>query len=412
MIQFISCCIVAAFLLSAAEGNGASVSAAGRHILIPDPLNATLTAIAFDFNGVSISAVVSSGDAVHSFSVGLTVACYFNETSLEWSNESHQPHRFAAYLNSQRLNQGAAIDTIGIPCNTLVYFPVSLPVPQPPPLQLTLVKMTEPNFNAGDANRSNYVLFHELIAFASTGARSLRAGELAGSSGPGSNETLRIEFIGDSITAGYCNMCRDFPANGTNSYAWEDFTRGWPMQVCASLGATCHYEAWSGRGMIRNCDDAFPTTMPEIIRRAVATVPSEESLWGVSNQWNTSRFEPQIVVVNLGANDFICNPILNKTEFEASYVKTYVTMAESLLNAYNHSGLMKGMFLACGPVTNSYCDSVLNVVSLLREKGSNVLFLNQTGLLTPEETCCGHPSAVTDEVMADFTTAMILEAIG
>lgn len=387
------------------------VAVTGRHLIVPDPFHANQSAVVFDFNGVAVIVSVDGGEAVVNSSVALTVSCYFNASSGLWSNVSHQPQRFAAFLNGVRLSPGASIDTNGVTCNEVHHFTLVFPAPVEPPFELSLVKITEPNFNAGDANHSNYVMFHE-AEFSTLHGHRQRTRYTSAKESLASPGALRIEFIGDSITAGYCNLCQEYPANGTNTYAWEDFSRGWPTRVCSNLDAVCHYEAWSGRGLMRNCNDAFPTTMPQIAQRAIATVQASDDFWGVPNLWNTSRFEPHVVVINLGTNDYLCNPILNESLFFETFVETYVGFAESLVSAYNASGLMQGMFLACGPMTNTYCDAVLEVVSRLRLRGSGAFFLNQTTLLTPAESCCGHPSVVADKVLADFTTAMILEAIG
>ena len=60
----------------------------------------------------------------------------------------------------------------------------------------------------------------------------------------------KIEFIGDSITAGYCNLCHRMAA-GYADYVYESFASSWPTLVAASLNASLHASAWSGFGLVR-----------------------------------------------------------------------------------------------------------------------------------------------------------------
>merc|ERR1712000_585028 len=64
---------------------------------------------------------------------------------------------------------------------------------------------------------------------------------------------LRLEFLGDSITAGYCNLCPTVPSWPTGANQ-ESFLAAWPSLVCEELNADCHTAAWSGFGMVRNID--------------------------------------------------------------------------------------------------------------------------------------------------------------
>ena len=105
--------------------------------------------------------------------------------------------------------------------------------------------------------------------------------------------TRRIEFIGDSITAGFCNLC---PVDNNPTYEVESFALSWPSLVSQRLNATYHTSAWSGFGMVRNCCGGS-TYMPEIFTRILGSVV------GVGNDWNFSDWIPDVVVINLGTND-------------------------------------------------------------------------------------------------------------
>ncbi|CUI15142.1 Hypothetical protein, putative, partial [Bodo saltans] len=146
------------------------------------------------------------------------------------------------------------------------------------------------------------------------------------------NRRRRIEFIGDSITAGYCNTCNPFPnISNPNTYNVEDFSYCWARLTCGLLNADCHTEAWSGRGVIRNCDASAPIWMPTIVRRTIGSLSEFDNIWGVSNLWNFSSFIPDALVINLGTNDYSCNSIPNMTQFTAEFEQAYVGMLTDLL---------------------------------------------------------------------------------
>jgi hypothetical protein len=55
---------------------------------------------------------------------------------------------------------------------------------------------------------------------------------------PTTLQSRRIEFIGDSITAGYCNMCKDTSIITSGQYAYESFAASWPYIASESLNAS------------------------------------------------------------------------------------------------------------------------------------------------------------------------------
>ncbi len=102
-----------------------------------------------------------------------------------------------------------------------------------------------------------------------------------------------IEVIGDSITCGYgitgagpgCHFSHDTEAE----------THAWGALAADRLGAAHHAICWSGIGVFRNFNDEPGMHMPE---RYGLVTPNENS-----RPWAFS-VTPQVVVINLGTNDF------------------------------------------------------------------------------------------------------------
>ncbi|GHH29378.1 lipase [Lentzea cavernae] len=109
----------------------------------------------------------------------------------------------------------------------------------------------------------------------------------------------QIEFIGDSLTAGYGNLSttRDCSANGgvtrnTNT----DLSFG--ALTARALNADYQVNAFSGLGMVRNYNGhSTGTSYRTYYDRALLNVDGD--VWRVPAGWR-----PQVVVVGLGTNDF------------------------------------------------------------------------------------------------------------
>merc|ERR1711937_610349 len=99
--------------------------------------------------------------------------------------------------------------------------------------EIRIMKTTEPEWNDREPS-PNWLTFHGL---------SLDAGSISSSCLP--QRQRRIEFIGDSITAGYCNLCQgpgpfdETPLSLEGDEAKETFALSWPTVICEKLGAEC-----------------------------------------------------------------------------------------------------------------------------------------------------------------------------
>lgn len=147
-------------------------------------------------------------------------------------------------------------------------------------------------------------------------------------------EGRRIQLIGDSITVGY-GMDGTYPC--VNSAALEDAPNTYGALTARNLSAEYDIIAWSGKGLVRNIvnpgyeDDVV---MPQIWTR-----------WAGADEDGTYTFPaadtPDVVVVNLGTNDFSyvatnsttganydARPRLNATEYTGALVSFAGTIRE------------------------------------------------------------------------------------
>ncbi|HEX7584872.1 MAG TPA: SGNH/GDSL hydrolase family protein, partial [Prolixibacteraceae bacterium] len=127
--------------------------------------------------------------------------------------------------------------------------------------------------------------------------------------------TRKIEFIGNSITCGYGTEGK------TKSERWRSATENNYLSYAAimsrALNADYHITAHSGEGVVRNYgykEKASPTgTMPRRFNRMFDE--KEQPVW------NFKLWNPDMVVINLGTNDFSTQPFPDKAVFIAGYEK-------------------------------------------------------------------------------------------
>jgi lysophospholipase L1-like esterase len=157
---------------------------------------------------------------------------------------------------------------------------------------------------------------------ASYGIATLR-GVLVDSAGtlltPQAKASRRVEFVGASWFAGYGNegasiQCSDLRRVENN------YESVGPM-TARLLGAEGVVVAYSGRGVVRNYGDLSPRSAepyPLLYPRTLAS--RAEPLWEFGS------FVPDVVVVNLGLNDFSTEPRPDVEEFIAAHVGLLTTI--------------------------------------------------------------------------------------
>lgn len=132
----------------------------------------------------------------------------------------------------------------------------------------------------------------------------------------------QIEIIGDSDSVGYGNASQTRDCLGEEVFWLTDTSESYGPRVARHFRADYHLIASSGVGLVRNYGGAEPDrTMSLMYPRSLADDPAPQAARG----WN-----PQIVVLALGSNDFdsplgseeeAIDPLALREEFEATYVR-------------------------------------------------------------------------------------------
>ncbi|MBR3554153.1 MAG: hypothetical protein IKN72_12325 [Clostridia bacterium] len=133
-------------------------------------------------------------------------------------------------------------------------------------------------------------------------------------------EKLRIEFIGDSITAGYG---LDEPnANAAFSTRTQNFSETYAYLSATALGADCWGVAYSGYGVVSGFSANASLKADAVLSRCY-----DKALTNCTNvddaaaTWSFAENQPHYIVINLGTNDAnnYCCTEARCQEFVAKY---------------------------------------------------------------------------------------------
>lgn len=217
--------------------------------------------------------------------------------------------------------------------------------------------------------------------------------------------TRKLEFIGDSITAG-------FGVDGANgsclfSAPTENYSHAHGALTAQALGAEAVAVAVTGAGVYRNYDGSTENTMGDLYLRALPT--------HASDRWDFSRWTPDAVVINLGTNDFFTGD-----PGSAPFTGAYKSLIAKVRGNYPNALIV----VALGPMLSNlfpknvnaltqaraYLTAMVNDLNAAGDAKIKLLeFPNQDN--APAFGCKSHPSAATQQQMAVQLTAMLRQQL-
>lgn len=225
---------------------------------------------------------------------------------------------------------------------------------------------------------------------------SLFLGFFAGPGGEPLPPRLRarqIEFIGDSYSVGYGNTSPRRECTREEVHATTDTQQAFGPLVARRFDADYRIQAYSGFGIVRNYGGAErELSLPLIYRRLK---PDDATPFEAADP----RWRPQLIVVNLGTNDF-STPLrpgerwAHEAALRADYRTTYVRFLRDL-----GSRQPQARFILMG--SDAFFADVQQVAAELnREAAGRVATVRFGGL---ELTGCDwHPSLADNRRLADL----------
>ena len=221
----------------------------------------------------------------------------------------------------------------------------------------------------------------------------------------------KIEFIGNSLTTGYGNDIsieappKGNPNTGFHSVNENNYT-SWGALTCKTLNAQYSCIAYSGRGLYRNNTGAMHGTLPLVYD--YITPDKTDAIW------NHQKFIPDVIVIDLGANDFA-----QGVPDSALFCDTYTSFIEKLRGIHP---LAKIICVAGNSTTDAWPAGenrwsnmkkfINSTVKLSNSKGDNAVYYFE---LTPQQPPYGedwHPTNATHKKMSEAITPFIKSITG
>ena len=147
----------------------------------------------------------------------------------------------------------------------------------------------------------------------------------------------RIEFIGNSITCGYGN--ESIEKTDPFEYETENHYYTYAQLTARNLEAMAHVVARSGIGVYRSYDGPKTGTPDNVM----TTEYEYTNLYDRSERWDFSRYQPQVVCINLGTND------LSTNNYDVKLLKQ--AYKQFLKQVRSHNSQAKIVYL-CGSMLN------------------------------------------------------------
>ena len=207
-------------------------------------------------------------------------------------------------------------------------------------------------------------------------------------------KSRKIEFVGNSITCGYGN--EGTSGNCSFSPETENAYAAYGAITARKLDADYNSVAYSGKGMYRNSDGKTTNTMSLIYDKIF---PDSIN----SPKWDFKKSQPDMVVINLGTNDFY-----KGIPDSVIFVNTYVNFLKRLRSYYpsatfvciespyfNDSYLSEGR----GTKMKNYINASKNKMKLIGDTKVYTFF--SSPLEDGDYGCDMHPNLKRHEKMAD-----------
>lgn len=203
----------------------------------------------------------------------------------------------------------------------------------------------------------------------------------------------QIEFIGDSYTVGYGNVSPSRECSDDAVFATTNSQLGFGALTAKHFNADYQINASSGFGIVRNYNGSSPD------KNLIGLYPF--ALHN-NNYIYASSWQPQVIVIGLGTNDF--STVLNenerwksRAELQQDYVKKYVEFVKTLHTKNPKAYLI---LMASDQMEGEIAQQVGNVIAQASAVGvkkmDSIIF---SGL--DYQGCHWHPSAKDDKLLAD-----------
>jgi hypothetical protein len=204
----------------------------------------------------------------------------------------------------------------------------------------------------------------------------------------------KLEFIGDSITAGMENDLSETPCDQGE---WFDQHNAWlsygPL-TARSLNAQWHLSAVSGIGMIHSCC-GMKITMPQVFDKI--------DLRNDTLAWNFKKYQSDAVTICLGQNDGVQDSV--------QFCGTYVKFIQAVRKRYPDASIVcLSSPMANARLTNvlkNYLTGIVRHVNTSGDAKVQKFFFSRSF----NKGCGGHPDLSDHQQIANELTAYLKKSL-
>jgi len=332
--------------------------------------------------------------------IGLSEGLVDGRLGLGMLSMGSEPHHFLVYLDGvaqwkplmKSRCRVCTFDTTEAVRGNSNYYTIATGLDPSKSYHIRMVKTSEPDFSSDPAPVPNWLSLHSVI---------LDQGYLQR---PDPARKRKIEFVGDSMMSGYCNICAGTPCENGRNYGqnlggeppdtsrWGSYALAWPHIVCEELKAECHATVLSGMGIHCNThppgdpdDCSADQTLPQYWQRTLAS--------DKATAWDYNTWIPDAFVFQASGNEHYDDPVRSKTAILATYDEFIDTVQQKYPAAH--------IFLVCGPFhqwwlldENNLCPAMERLVYKKKHSGIQIDMIDFSKY--PEQhqnvtDCCGHP---------------------
>ena len=217
----------------------------------------------------------------------------------------------------------------------------------------------------------------------------------------------RLEFIGDSITAGYGNLGLSNCGNAETTD--EDGYESYASIAARQLNAELHTVAYSGRGAYRDYAGQTTSDAQMLTWYQAATTAPGDGGTVPDVPWDFTQWTADAVFINLGTNDFAAG------DPGPPFVDAMVTLLQFVRAKYPAVPIFLGLSPMLVDPSRTTCQGYLQTaIAMLQTSPSDTsLQLVSFPPLTDGTSLCeGHPSLTDDASMAALVSQSIATALG
>jgi len=210
----------------------------------------------------------------------------------------------------------------------------------------------------------------------------------------------KIEFVGDSFVAGFGSEGKSpdclFSRETENNYI------AYGPVLARRLQADYSIVAVSGIGIVRNYGDSLITS------REPLPYYYDKTCMNDTIEWDFTRWQPDVVVLRLGRNDYWKKPFPKRDQFRTAYINFLKYIRT------RHSSAQ--IFALCGPIRKDpHCDYIRNAVNEVKIKTNDkkIHFIKLDIKLDPKKDfgCQKHPNESGHKKIADFLEPIMRKAL-